>query len=65
MHESITSERVQALAEDQMFGTANPGVCTECGEEQDDCEPDARQYVCESCGAHAVYGAEELMFMIA
>ena len=39
----------------------NLGFCVACGEEADGCEPDARQYECESCGARAVYGAEELM----
>lgn len=39
------------------------GFCIECGEEQGGCEPDARKYRCESCGAFAVYGAEELVLM--
>jgi hypothetical protein len=37
------------------------GFCKECGHEQDGCEPDARNYKCESCGAMAVYGAEEML----
>jgi hypothetical protein len=37
------------------------GFCKECGHEQDGCEPDARGYKCESCGAMAVYGAEEML----
>ena len=39
----------------------NVGFCTECGEEQGGVEPDARRYICESCGMPAVYGAEELL----
>ena len=39
------------------------GICEACGEEQGGCEPDARGYVCESCGAEAVYGAEECLFL--
>jgi hypothetical protein len=39
------------------------GFCTACGEEQGGCEPDARGYTCESCGAPLVYGAEELVLM--
>ena len=39
------------------------GFCLACGETQDGVEPDARQYVCESCGARKVYGAEELGLM--
>lgn len=44
-------------------GTENVGFCLECGEEADGCEPDARAYACDSCGKHAVYGAEELLIM--
>ena len=64
LHSSITSERVVELAESGMNGLDNPGICTACGADADGCEPDARKYLCESCGAHAVYGAEELLFMI-
>jgi len=39
------------------------GFCIVCGFEQGGCEPDAREYVCESCGAKTVYGAEELLIM--
>lgn len=39
----------------------NIGICTECGEQQFGCEPDARNYECESCGAMSVFGAEELL----
>lgn len=39
------------------------GFCTACGEEAYGCEPDAREYECESCGEHAVFGAEELLLM--
>jgi hypothetical protein len=39
------------------------GFCIECGNEQSGCEPDARKYECDCCGAHAVYGAEELILM--
>lgn len=39
------------------------GFCLACGESQDDCEPDAREYTCESCGKPRVYGAEEIIIM--
>lgn len=39
------------------------GFCLACGEEQSGCEPDARGYECESCGARKVYGAAELVMM--
>jgi len=65
LHSSITAERVCAVVEETMFGLATTGICTACGEEQEGCEPDAREYVCESCGKPAVYGAEELLLEIA
>jgi hypothetical protein len=39
----------------------NIGFCQECGAEAYGVEPDARGYRCESCGAMAVSGAEELL----
>lgn len=39
------------------------GFCIECGAARDCCEPDARRYRCEICGARSVYGAEELILM--
>jgi hypothetical protein len=39
------------------------GFCVACGAEADFCEPDAREYECESCGKSKVYGAEELLMM--
>ena len=41
------------------------GFCIACGEDAYGVEPDARRYVCESCDAKAVYGAEELLMMTA
>ena len=41
------------------------GFCTTCGEwTYGGCEPDAREYKCDSCGRRTVYGAEELIFLI-
>jgi DNA-directed RNA polymerase subunit RPC12/RpoP len=37
------------------------GFCIECGDQAEGVEPDARRYRCEACGAHAVYGVEELL----
>ena len=40
------------------------GACIACGKIQHGgCEPDAREYTCESCDAKAVYGIEELLIM--
>lgn len=64
LHPSITSERVTQLCEDRLTSLNNPGICTACGEDADGCEPDARHYRCEHCGKRAVFGAEELLFML-
>jgi hypothetical protein len=48
-----------------MSDMTNPGICLACGEETDGCEPDARNYRCDSCGMMAVYGAEECLLMFA
>jgi hypothetical protein len=60
-HESLTDEVILGAAERQMTTLDNPGFCLSCGLEHEGCEPDARRYVCESCGERQVYGAEELM----
>ena len=39
------------------------GFCLHCGAEAYGVEPDARAYVCETCGQPRVYGAEELLIM--
>lgn len=43
--------------------TDNPGFCLACGEEANDCEPDARGYECHGCGERKVYGAAEVLLM--
>ena len=37
------------------------GFCTACGSQVDGVEADAHGYKCESCGEHAVCGAEEIL----
>jgi hypothetical protein len=57
----VTIERVmQAIEEDNSLG-----FCLGCGAEASGVEPDAREYQCEECGQRKVYGAEELLFMLA
>ena len=51
------------LVKECMFGTSNLGGCISCGEVQEGCEPDARNYECESCGEKQVFGMEELLMM--
>lgn len=55
----IDMNRVMQACEDD----DNIGFCLACGEEQEGCEPDARKYECETCGAHKVYGAQEILLM--
>lgn len=64
MHSNITMERLLDAVERQSSSLDNPGFCTQCGEEQGGCEPDARRYKCEACGEMAVYGAEELLMRV-
>ena len=59
INESVDIDRiVSACDEDDCAG-----FCIGCGADAYGVEPDARNYVCESCGQPAVYGAEELLFM--
>jgi hypothetical protein len=56
-------DTVMELAKEQMFGMGNDGICLACHNVQGGCEPDARNYECESCGERKVFGAEELVLM--
>jgi len=51
---------MEAVEEDDCLG-----FCLACGEQASGVEPDAREYQCESCGQRKVYGAEELLLMLA
>jgi len=62
IHPSVTVERALELAEDDMD---NPGICIACGEDAYGCEPDMRRGECECCGERKVYGAAELVLMLA
>ena len=64
VHRSITEERIMDVCIATAFGLGNTGICVKCGADQQDCEPDARRYKCESCGERAVYGAQELLFEV-
>ena len=57
----ISLERIMEAVEDE---SECLGFCTECGTEAYGVEPDARAYECEECGAHSVYGAEELLIIM-
>jgi len=63
IHPSLTQDVVIEAIERSWTTLDNPGFCISCGEERGGCEPDARNYKCEACGKHQVFGAEELMLM--
>ena len=64
-HKNLTDEVIADAVERRMTSLDNPGFCLVCGNEADGCEPDACNYLCEACGAEQVFGADELLVMIA
>jgi hypothetical protein len=60
IHPSITAERCA----DSINNDMDEGFCLDCGAAAFGVEPDAREYVCEACGAPAVSGAEEILFAL-
>ncbi len=64
-HESITADRIVEACMRRGTSLDNPGFCLACGADADGCEPDARRYECEACGEKQVYGAEELVMVVA
>jgi hypothetical protein len=60
----VTAWAVAAACERHMTSLDDPGFCIACGCEAGGVEPDARKYVCESCGEPCVYGAEELAVLM-
>jgi hypothetical protein len=64
-HKSLTDNMIASAVECQITSLSDPGFCLICGCEAGGVEPDARNYPCEACGAEQVFGAEELMMIIA
>ena len=64
-HKSITDQAIIDAVDRRMNDLDNPGFCLICGSEADGVEPDARNYTCEACGAEQVFGADELLLVIA
>lgn len=65
IHPSVTIDRVKAVLQDSLEDLEYPGFCLACGVSVSGVEPDARDYKCESCESHRVYGAEEVAMMMA
>ena len=61
----IDRETLLDLAMDCCENDNSEGVCRACGDIADCVEPDARRYKCEACGAKQVFGASELVMMLA
>jgi hypothetical protein len=72
----LTLESLQAILAEE-FGTEtlddglatardeSAGLCLSCHAVAYECEPDARGYECEACGARKVYGVEEISLRLA
>lgn len=63
-HPSVTADMILRNVERRNLTLDNPGICIACGNEQEGCEPDARNYECEACGEPQVFGAEELLLSL-
>jgi hypothetical protein len=64
-HKSLTDDVIMEACERHAVSLDNPGFCLICGNEAEGVEPDTRNYVCDSCGAPQVFGADELLISIA
>ena len=60
-HELITKSVLEAAVLRRVSYLDGPGFCKACGCEQGGCEPEAADYECKSCGAHEVFGAEDIL----
>lgn len=58
-----TKKKVHITARGEDIFEGRTGACRSCGNFQDGCEPDARNYECENCGQLEVFGLEELLMM--
>ena len=65
MHPSITLDRVMDTIERRDMALDNPGFCLACGADAEGVEPDAQRVECEACGEPAVFGADEILLMMA
>jgi predicted RNA-binding Zn-ribbon protein involved in translation (DUF1610 family) len=59
----INLEVLMATVEDNETTLYDWGFCVSCGEQQDGCEIDTRNYECENCGESQLFRAEEVLFM--
>lgn len=57
----IDEEQLLDAADQSIYGLEDKGFCLKCGAIHHGVEPDAEEYLCESCGEHAVMGVEEIL----
>ena len=65
IHPSVTLPRVRAAVVKSSSSTADVRFCTVCGVQHTADAPAILHLHCHSCGAYAVYGAEELLYSLA
>jgi hypothetical protein len=65
IHPSVTLPRVRAAVETNSSSGANVRFCIVCGVQHTGEAPAIWHLHCHSCGAYAVYGADELLFSLA
>jgi hypothetical protein len=65
IHKSTTAQRVLAAVQAQTTSLDDPGFCLACGADAYGIGPDAYLYLCEACGERRVFGAEEILLMMA
>lgn len=63
LHPAITPVRIHHAAYKTLTTLNTIGFCVSCGEVAFDADAEARELICDVCGAKAVYGAEQLMFV--
>lgn len=62
---SVNAKSLLAKALKAAKADASIGFCIACGKKASGVEPDARKYPCAGCGKNAVYGAEEIVMILA
>jgi hypothetical protein len=61
-HPNLNQRNITFTIEELLEAEENyEGFCLACGERRECCEPDARNYECDACGAFQVFGAQELI----
>jgi NADH pyrophosphatase NudC (nudix superfamily) len=63
-HPSVTLARLRAAVEENANGAEDVRFCTVCGTQHTADATTPWHLHCRSCGAYAVYGADELLFSL-